>query len=138
MVDKVTPPVRSRIMRSVGQKDTAPEMIVRRLLHRLGYRYSLHRPDLPGRPDLAFALKRKIAFVHGCFWHGHGCSKSRPPCTRVQYWSKKLSENGAKDERNLSDLRPNGWECCVVWECETVAPDSLRTRLVDFRQTDAS
>ena len=138
MVDIVTPRVRSHIMRSVGQKNTKPEMAVRRLLHRLGYRYSLHRRDLPGRPDLVFGPKRKVIFVHGCFWHGHDCRNGRPPTSRAQYWSKKISDNRARDERNVSDLRANGWESYIVWQCETVDPDSLLPRLIAFLEAEPS
>lgn len=132
MTDNVAPQVRSKIMASVRQKDTGPEVIVRRLLHRLGYRYRLHRRDLPGRPDLVFAPRRKVIFVHGCFWHGHDCRRGRPPTSRVEYWSRKIAENGTRDQRVLSELRARGWEPCVVWECETTATDSLLRRLVRF------
>ena len=138
VVDSFTPSVRSKIMASVRQKDTAPEMLVRRMLHRLGYRYGLHRRDLPGRPDLVFGRKRKVIFVHGCFWHGHHCRRGRPPTSRVEYWSKKISDNRARDERNVSDLRVNGWEPFIVWECETAAPDSLRRRLIGFLEAELS
>ena len=136
MVDIVSPDVRSRIMRAVGQKNTEPEMVVRRLLHQLGYRYSLHRRDLPGRPDLVFVSKRKVVFVHGCFWHGHHCRNGRPPTSRLDYWSEKLSDNRARDQRNVNDLRANGWESCVVWECETRDPDSLLPRLIAFLEAE--
>ena len=132
MADNVAPPVRSKIMASVGQRDTAPEMVVRRLLHALGYRYGLHRRDLPGRPDLVFAPRRKVVFVHGCFWHGHDCRRGRAPTSRVDYWGKKIAENKARDKRVLSELRSGGWEPCVVWECETGTLDSLQRRLIRF------
>ena len=125
-------------MASVRQKDTEPEMIVRRMLHRLGYRYGLHRRDLAGRPDVVLGHKRKVIFVHGCFWHGHHCRKGRPPTSRVEYWSKKISDNRARDERNVNDLRASGWEPFVVWECETAAPASLRRRLIDFLEAKPS
>ena len=137
MADNVAPAIRSKIMASVGQRDTGPEMIVRRLLHGLGYRYGLHRKDLPGRPDLVFAARRKVVFAHGCFWHGHDCRRGRPPTSRVDYWGKKIAENRARDDRVLSELRAGGWEPCVVWECETGALASLQRRLIRFLE-DAS
>ena len=114
MVDNLTPRVRSKIMASVGQKNTEPEMVVRRLLHRLGYRYALHRRDLPGRPDLVFGPRRKVVFVHGCFWHGHHCQKGRLPTSRVEYWSKKIENNRARDATNVSELQATGWEVCII------------------------
>ncbi|MXY89401.1 MAG: DNA mismatch endonuclease Vsr [Gammaproteobacteria bacterium] len=138
MVDNRTPDVRSRIMAAVRQKDTGPEMAVRRLLHRMGYRYSLHRRDLPGRPDLVFRSRRKVVFVHGCFWHGHDCRKGRLPTSRLDYWKEKVSKNVARDARNIRDLIGKGWEVCVVWECEIAHMDSLRQRLVGFLEGELS
>ena len=132
VVDNCSPTVRSRIMASVGQKNTAPEMAVRRLLHGLGYRYGLHRSDLPGRPDLVFAPRHKVVFVHGCFWHGHDCRKGRLPSSRVHYWSQKIDDNRARDARNVGHLQADGWEICIVWECETSDLHSLGRRLVRF------
>ena len=122
-------------MASVRQKDTGPEMAVRRMLHRMGYRYSLHRRNLPGRPDLVFGPRHKIVFVHGCFWHDHDCRKGRLPTSRVAY---KVSKNKARDVRNVRDLADRGWKMCVVWECETVDLDFLRQRLVRFLDGGAS
>ncbi len=119
-------------MASVGQRNTGPEMSVRRLLHRMGYRYALHRRDLPGRPDLVFAPRRKIVFVHGCFWHGHRCRKGRLPTSRVDYWSEKIEKNRTRDATNVADLEGAGWTVCVVWECETRDPEALRRRLARF------
>ena len=119
-------------MAAVGQRDTGPEMAVRRLLHRMGYRYALHRRDLPGRPDLVFRPRRKVVFVHGCFWHGHECRDGRLPTSRVDYWSQKISANKARDARNLIDLEARGWHVCVVWQCETHDTETLRRRLVSF------
>jgi len=125
-------------MASVRQKDTGPEMAVRRMLHSMGYRYSLHRRNLPGRPDLVFGPRHKVVFVHGCFWHGHDCRKGRLPTSRVDYWSEKVSKNKARDARNVRDLAAYGWEVCIVWECETADLDSLRQRLVRFLDGGAS
>ncbi len=136
MVDNCTPAVRSKIMSSVAQKNTGPEMYVRRLIHRMGYRYALHRRDLPGRPDLVFAPRRKIVFVHGCFWHGHTCRKGRLPTSRADYWAERIGKNQARDASNISDLEADGWDVCIVWECEISDPDSLRRRLVHFLDTE--
>ena len=132
MTDNRSPEARSRTMAAIRHKDTRPELAVRRLLHRMGYRYALHRRDLPGRPDLVFAPRRKVVFVHGCFWHGHDCRNMRLPATRVDYWSAKIANNRARDARNIRDLDAAGWRVHVVWECETADLQPLACRLVDF------
>ncbi len=120
-------------MARVGSKDTAPEMIVRRLLHGMGYRYRLHRPDLPGKPDICFPSRRKVIFVHGCFWHRHeGCPRTTTPKTRSTYWQDKFAGNMVRDKRNVSDLGELGWESMIVWECQTKDLDALTDRLVAF------
>jgi len=108
---------RSEIMSSVGTKDTRPEMIVRRYLHSQGYRYALHRRDLPGRPDLAFPSRRKVMFVHGCFWHGHGCTWGRLPKTKLDYWAPKIAANVRRDREVMARLQALGWRAHVVWQC---------------------
>lgn len=123
-------------MASIGQKNTAPEMAVRRLLHGKGYRYALHRRDLPGRPDLVFAPWQKVVFVHGCFWHGHGCNNGQLPTTRADYWAEKIGSNKARDARNVRDLKADGWDVCVVWECELANPEALEHRLTHFLDAD--
>jgi DNA mismatch endonuclease (patch repair protein) len=130
-------PSRSRQMALVRAKDTAPEMIVRRLAHSLGKRYRLHRRDLPGTPDLVFPSLRKVVLVHGCFWHRHDdpmCWRSRLPKTRVDFWTDKLSGNAERDQRQLQELDALGWRVMVVWECETTKTkrDQLKSRLADF------
>lgn len=125
-------------MASVGQRNTGPEMAVRRLLHRMGYRYALHRRDLPGRPDVVFAPRRKVVFVHGCLWHGHGCRKGRLPTSRVEYWSEKIDKNKARDAQNVSALEAMGWGVCIVWQCETADRHALQDRLVRFLDGDSS
>ena len=111
---------RSRIMRAVKGRDTTPELIVRRLTHRMGYRYRLHRADLPGKPDLVFPSRRAVIFVHGCFWHGHGCKRgARMPKSNVAYWRRKIGRNSERDAENLSKLQADGWRVFVIWECET-------------------
>ncbi len=133
MVDTVSPEVRSRIMAQVKSKGMKPEMRVRRLLHGLGYRYRLHRSDLPGRPDLVFPSRRKVVFVNGCFWHYHrGCEQVRIPATNRDYWIAKLERNRARDERNLSLLEEIGWSALTSWECELRDMDAATGRLVGF------
>jgi DNA mismatch endonuclease (patch repair protein) len=130
-----TSPERSWVMSRVGQKDTKPEMIVRRLVHRMGYRYRLHRRDLPGSPDLVFSQRKKVIFVHGCFWHAHAddtCNLSRPPKTRLDYWGPKLARNSARDKDNEGKLRSAGWEVMVIWECQLRTIDKLSIDIVEF------
>lgn len=119
MADTVSPEARSRIMARVKSKGMKPEMRVRRLLHSLGYRYRLHRADLPGRPDLVFPSRRKIVFVNGCFWHRHdGCPRVRIPATNRDYWLAKLERNHARDTRNIALLQEQGWDVLTLWECQ--------------------
>ena len=132
MTDNRTPESRSALMSRIGGKDTAPEMIVRHLLHALGYRYRLHRRDLPGKPDIVFPGRRKAIFVHGCFWHAHGCAIGRPPKSRPDYWLPKLAANKTRDEAVAAGLRGLGWEVLTVWQCETRRPEGLRAAVVAF------
>ena len=114
-----TAETRSRIMRAVKSQDTGPEMTVRRLLHGLGYRYRLHRADLPGKPDIAFPGRRKAVFVHGCFWHGHSCARgARAPKNNASYWSEKIARNVARDRQSVEKLQALGWATLIVWECD--------------------
>lgn len=125
--------LRSRIMRAVKGRDTAPEMLVRQLAHGLGYRYRLHRADLPGKPDLVFPARRKIIFVHGCFWHGHDCRRgSRAPKENAAYWRKKISGNKERDHANIKKLTALAWRCLVIWECELKQPALVRRVLSRF------
>jgi len=120
-------------MRRVRSKDTAPEMAVRVLAHRLGYRYRLHRPDLPGKPDLVFSGRRKIIFVHGCFWHQHpACKQAERPASNTEYWNRKLARNIIRDERNIAALVAKGWDVLVIWECEIRNKAGLQERLIEF------
>ena len=106
-------------MQAVKSKDTAIEMRVRRLLHAQGYRYRLHRSDLPGCPDLAFGSRRKVIFIHGCFWHGHQCARGkRVPKTNTDYWIAKISRNRARDAITRAKLKDLGWKVSIVWDCE--------------------
>ena len=123
---------RSDVMRRVRSVDTAPEMTVRRLCHSLGYRYRLHRADLPGKPDLVFPARRKVIFVHGCFWHGHYCKRgARVPRKNREYWVRKVSRNRERDRINRGLLGDIGWDFLVIWECE-IEPNALSDRLRDF------
>lgn len=129
------PAARRRNLAAVGGKDTAPELLVRRLLHGMGFRYRLHRRDLPGTPDIVLSGRRKIIEVRGCFWHRHpdpACRNAVLPKTRADWWAEKLAGNIARDERNLAALRELGWLVLVVWECETADERVLRPRLRAF------
>ncbi len=131
-MDTRTPEQRRRIMQSVGQKNTGPEIVVRRIAHALGYRFRLHRKDLPGRPDLVFPGRRKVVFVHGCFWHGHGCPKGRLPKSKPEFWVPKIEGNKARDERAEQALVDLGWETLTLWQCETKTPEVIATKLREF------
>ncbi|MDD9863026.1 MAG: very short patch repair endonuclease [Gammaproteobacteria bacterium] len=132
MIDRVSEKTRSYIMSRVGSKDTGPEMTVRRMLHRLGYRYRLHRGDLPGSPDLVFRQRRKVVFVHGCFWHGHDCRGGRLPESKVDYWQPKIAANRKRDAACIARLEELGWDSFVVWQCRLREPKRLRSRLVAY------
>lgn len=131
-------PVSSRIMKAVGQKDTRPEMITRRSLHALGYRFRLHRRDLPGSPDIVLPKHRTTIFVHGCFWHRHeGCAKATVPKTRRAFWEDKFEANKVRDRKAIVALQDLGWNVQVVWECQTRNVCELETslnRMLRFRK----
>ena len=119
MPDKV-PMSRSEMMSRIGSRDTAPETAIRKALHRAGFRFRLHRRDLPGRPDLTLARHRAVIFVHGCFWHGHTtCGSFRVPKTNTTFWQEKIGRNLARDNQAISSLLSLGWRVLVVWECAT-------------------
>jgi DNA mismatch endonuclease, patch repair protein len=114
-------------------KDTKPEMTVRSLLHRMGYRFRLHRRDLPGKPDLVFPARKKVVEVRGCFWHGHRCGLGQLPRSRRQYWVPKIEANRSRDLANMSALHASGWEVLEIWECEVrEGGPGLMERLVGF------
>ena len=124
---------RSEIMRAVRGRDTKPEMVVRKLVWRLGYRYRLHARSLPGCPDLVFRSQRKVIFVHGCFWHRHSCTNGRSmPSSRVAYWKRKFERNRARDQTTRRKLRRLGWRVLVVWECQTRNLPGLESRVRAF------
>ncbi|ERR1700722_14554811 len=118
-MDKLDAIRRSENMRQIRSKDTRPEILIRSLLHKLGYRFRLHRRDLPGKPDIVFPSRRKAIFVHGCFWHQHpGCREGRLPGTRLGYWRPKLQRNQQRDLDAVKGLRELGWDSITLWECE--------------------
>lgn len=131
MTDTLTTERRSWLMSRVRSRNTTPEMVVRRLLFREGYRFRLHRKDLPGSPDIVLPRLRTVVFVHGCFWHRHPeCAKATMPKTRVDFWSEKFAQNVRRDEANRTQLDEMGWRSIVIWECETKSPTTLLQRLV--------
>lgn len=117
MADRVTREIRSKIMSAVGTRDTGAEMALRKALHRLGYRYRVAPVDLPGKPDLVFPARRKVIFVHGCFWHGHACRFGKLPKSRLEYWQPKIEANRRRDLKQRRKLRLLGWSSALVWEC---------------------
>ena len=126
MADNLSVEQRRDVMGRIRSKDTTPEMKVRRLVHRMGYRYRLHAADLPGQPDLVFRARRKAIFVHGCFRHRHdGCRRATAPKTRPGFWRKKLDGNVERDRRNEAALRAGGWGVLVIWECETKGDEAM-------------
>jgi DNA mismatch endonuclease, patch repair protein len=132
MADNRSVESRSALMSRIGGKDTAPELAVRRLLHALGYRFRLHRKELPGTPDIVFPSRRKVIFVNGCFWHAHGCRIGRPPKSRPEFWLPKLERNRSKDKRNRRNLRRMGWAVLTVWQCQTKSAEQLESDLSSF------
>jgi DNA mismatch endonuclease (patch repair protein) len=132
-MDTFTPAQRSEVMKRVRAKDTAPEIAVRSLVHRMGFRFALHRRDLPGNPDLVFSARDRVIFVHGCFWHGHSCRAGQNrPVSNTGYWTTKLDRNRSRDLANRRRLRDLGWKVLVIWECELRKPERLRARVARF------
>lgn len=136
VVDTLTPEQRSEMMSRVRSKDTVPEKFVRSLVHRMGFRFSLHRKDLPGKPDLTFASRGKVIFVHGCFWHLHqACQNTRLPKSNVEFWKAKLEGNQRRDRASIRRLRKSGWSVMVVWECQLKNSERLARRLRAFLES---
>lgn len=130
-MDQFSQSERSWIMSRVASQDTSPEVAVRSILHRLGFRFSLHRKDLPGKPDIVMPKYHTVVFVHGCFWHRHGkCKRATTPSTNRDYWLPKFERTIARDKANQRRLRRMGWGVIVVWECELKKPERLAARLV--------
>lgn len=131
-MDTRSPEQRSYIMRSVGSRDTGPELLVRRVLHGMGYRFRVHEKKLAGNPDIVLPRHRSIIFVHGCFWHGHGCSKGRLPKSRLAFWTKKMGQNRKRDDESVRTLRRQGWRVLTIWQCQTKDEKRLRSKLMRF------
>jgi DNA mismatch endonuclease (patch repair protein) len=131
-VDTLTPKQRSAAMAAVTGKNTGPELVVRKLLYGLGYRYRLHVKDLPGRPDIVFRKRRCVVFVNGCFWHGHDCPRGSAPSSNVEFWERKIGKNRERDSRVQHELRKDGWRMLTVWQCETKDRARLLRRLSRF------
>lgn len=131
MADRLTPEARSALMARIHGKDTKPELVVRRLLHAMGYRFRLHRRDLPGTPDIVLPGRRKAIFVHGCFWHGHeNCRKASTPASNRTFWEAKIAANRERDRRKVQSLERRDWQVLVIWECEL--PDAFTDEALAF------
>lgn len=132
-MDKISPAQRSATMRAIRSRDTKPELALRRALHQKGYRYRTHVRGLPGTPDLVFTRRRAVIFVHGCYWHAHGCKVAgSPPATNTGYWSPKLARNKARDAEQVERLEAAGWTVLVLWECELSKLDAAVDRATEF------
>jgi len=130
MTDVFTPEKRSDVMSRIRGRNTKPERVVRSLLHRLGYRFRLHRTDLPGKPDIVLPKYKSVIFVHGCFWHRHkDCKFAYTPKSRTDFWIKKLESNANRDQKIIGELTELGWKVITVWECDLRVPDQLSRRL---------
>jgi DNA mismatch endonuclease (patch repair protein) len=139
VADKISAERRSANMRRIRSKDTSPEIALRSLIHRLGYRFRLHHKDLPGKPDLVFPSRRKVVFVHGCFWHQHPeCREGKVPGSRLEYWGPKLQRNRERDAEAQASLKGQGWHCLVVWECEMKHPAAVTKRVKQFLNNRSS
>jgi DNA mismatch endonuclease, patch repair protein len=137
MPDVMTPEQRSRCMASIRGKNTKPELIVRSLVHRMGYRFRLHRRELPGKPDLVFVGRRSVIFVHGCFWHQHAdCRLASKPATRATFWKAKFEANVSRDRRVRRKLMALGWRVLVIWECQTCDLVRLESRVLSFLKAE--
>ena len=136
MVDKISPSKRSLNMSAIKSTGMKPEMLVRSMVHRMGYRFRLHSKDLPGKPDLVFRSRKKVIFVHGCFWHQHRkveCLDGRQPKSNTNYWAKKLARNVERDASNTMELLALGWKVLVLWECEVLGANiALERRIRQF------
>lgn len=132
-MDTLTRAQRSKRMALVRSKDTKPELLVRQIARSCGYRFRLNASDLPGKPDLVFTRRRKVIFIHGCFWHRHpGCALARLPKSKLDFWLPKLTENRRRDLRNIARLRRQNWNVSVIWECQLKKPLVLERRIRNF------
>lgn len=132
MTDHVSKEKRSNIMKKVRGKNTSPELLVRKIIYSLGYRYRLHGKDLPGKPDIVFRWRKKVIFIHGCFWHAHGCKKGQPPKSNLPYWIPKLQENKIRDQDNIKSISAMGWSALIIWQCEIKSKDELIDKINSF------
>jgi DNA mismatch endonuclease (patch repair protein) len=132
MPDNLTSAQRSRTMRAVRTKGTAPELLVRSLVHRLGYRFSLHRKDLIGTPDIVLPARNCVMFVHGCYWHGHKCARGKPSASNIEFWQRKISNNKLRDRKSVRTLREEGWRVLTIWQCETKDRHRLQQTILRF------
>ncbi|MGI8642267.1 MAG: very short patch repair endonuclease [Pyrinomonadaceae bacterium] len=133
MADTVSRSKRTEIMSSVKQRHTKPEITVRKILHRYGFRFRLHNKKLPGTPDIVLAKYKAVIFVHGCFWHQHqGCRKSRRPTSNIEFWNEKLDRNIVRDNQKESELKNSGWKVLTLWDCEIKDEDSLIKKVKFF------
>jgi DNA mismatch endonuclease (patch repair protein) len=129
-MDTLTPAERSQLMAKIRGKNTQPELIVRSMLHRAGYRFSLHRKDLPGKPDIVLRKYSTVIFVHGCFWHRHkSCKTASTPKTNVAFWQAKFDRNVSNDRKHARELRKLGWQVLTIWECQLKTPERVLQRI---------
>lgn len=132
-MDTISPARRSAIMSKIRAKNTQPELTVRQIAHKLGFRFRLHKTDLPGKPDITFPKLKKIILVHGCYWHRHsGCKKSYIPKSNIDFWQKKFFTNMVRDQETVKKLESAGWEVLIIWECETKNLENLSTTIKSF------
>jgi DNA mismatch endonuclease (patch repair protein) len=133
MADKFDKETRSKIMAKVTGRNTKPEIAVRKLLWKMGFRYRLHDKNLPGKPDIVFSKKKKAIFVHGCFWHNHtGCKRATMPQSNADYWQEKIWRNVRRDRTNIAELESMRWQVLIVWECELKNVETLKSKLLCF------
>jgi DNA mismatch endonuclease (patch repair protein) len=132
-MDVFEPDKRSEIMRRVKSTDTKPEIVVRKMIHAMGFRFRLHRKDFPGTPDIVLPRHKKVILVHGCFWHGHDCPAGRKtPKSNIKYWNQKLQRNSLRDVENLAKLKALGWDVLILWECDIRRPEKVWRQLERF------
>jgi DNA mismatch endonuclease (patch repair protein) len=132
-MDRVSKEKRSEIMSKVNSKDTNIEVDIRKMLHGLGYRFRLHRKDLPGSPDIVLPKYKKIIFVHGCFWHGHfNCNKARLPKSNIEYWVAKIAANKIRDQKAIEELTKIGWKVLIIWGCQLKDKETLKESIIHF------
>ena len=133
MTDRLSRAARSRNMSRIRSVDTVPERLIRKMLFAMGYRFRLHRRDLPGTPDIVLVNRRKVIFVHGCFWHGHSrCARAKRPTSNVEFWTRKIEKNTARDRAASASLRRAGWRVCVIWQCELRDLGAIKAKLAKF------